>query len=105
MKRIVLLAAGALGAAGLITMAAPASAAPATATTNDTSVGCAPAFLCQVRDRITVQSEQFVQGIADQPRQFLHGGVVDGVDHPGLLNQRDHFVSSVKDFFTAGNED
>ena len=98
MKRIVIVA-GFLGVAGLI------SAAPAGA---QTPGDCAPAKLCEIAGAFqqNINGQPVRQFVVGQLDQFLNGNPDDPQDpHPGLLNQRDHFVNSVRDFFGAGEAD
>jgi hypothetical protein len=82
MKRILLLAAGALGTAGMIAMAAPASA--------DTSA--------------TQQSQLEKLGNSEVVNTFLYGNCEgepvcpdpEEVSHPGVLNQFDFFREDLK---------
>ena len=96
MKRTLLLAAGALGAAGMITMAAPASAeAPANSGDGVT----------QLRQFVESQSGTFRDSIDPDKavNEFLNGNCTDYPNgcpprdmHPGVLNQFDQFRQNLQ---------
>ena len=100
MKRVLLLAAGALGAAGIVTMAAPASADTGN---GNTQLG---------RFQETLQSQRGTFSDSIDPKKavnaFLNGNCGDNLDNcppedvnPGVLNQFDYFRQNLQNQSTA----
>ena len=96
MKRILLLAAGALGTAGMIAMAAPASA-DAPANSGD--------GVAQLRQFVESQSGTFRDSIDPDKvgNEFLNGNCGENLDHcpakdpnPGVLRQFDYFRQNLE---------
>ena len=108
MKRILILAAGSLGVAGLVT-AAPASAAPVVSP-DPFGIGCSPALLCSIAgtpQRFIGSVEdntglvgtpgRFVGGIVDTPRRFVCGPAGEDPDacENGLVGTPGRFVNGI----------
>ena len=100
MKRVLLLAAGALGAAGMVTMAAPASA----------DTGDSNTQLGHFQENLKSQRGTFSDSIdpGKAVNEFLNGNCGDNLDNcppedvnPGVLHQFDYFRQNLQNQSTT----